>query len=248
MNKSYIAYCRTSTENQRDEKTIQLQVDALSKYADERGITIVEWFKDDGVSGGLENRPALVRMMKFLESGDGIQGVLIFKLDRLARDVYIQEGLIREFGRLRKDVISTLEPDLASDDPFRKAFRQMLGVFAEFEKAMITLRMKNGRSSAVSKGGWHGGSVYGYDHGKSGELVINKIEAETVKKIYYLKRYKKVSAGQIAEILNSEKIPTKRKTKWHALTVRKILRNPIYKGYLRYNGNTYDGKHEAIIG
>lgn len=245
--KQFIAYCRTSTENQREEKTIELQEESLKKYAEDHGLELVEWFKDDGVSGGLENRPALVRMMKHLETNLNTQGVLIYKLDRLARDVYIQEGLIREFGRLKKEVVSTLEPDLASDDPFRKAFRQMLGVFAEFEKAMITLRMKNGRSSAVSKGGWHGGNVYGYDHGKNGELIINKHEAEIVRKIHHLKRYKKISAGRIAELLNREKVPTKRKKKWHALSVRKILRNPIYKGQLRYNGNVYEGKHEAII-
>jgi site-specific DNA recombinase len=245
--KRYIAYLRTSTENQKEEKTIELQEESLKKYIITHDLSVEDWFKDDGVSGGLENRPALLRMMKHLESHPDVEGVLIYKLDRLARDVYIQEGLIREFQRLKKVVVSTLEPDLASDDPFRKAFRQMLGVFAEFEKAMITLRMKNGRNSAVAKGGWHGGNVYGYDHGKEGELIINRKEAEVVKRIHRLKRYQKVSAGRIAEMLNSEEVPTKRKTRWHALTIRKILRNPIYKGYLRYNGNTYEGKHEAII-
>ena len=94
----------------------------------------------------------------------------------------------------------------------------MLGVFAEFEKAMITLRMKNGRNSAVAKGRWHGGHIYGYNHGKNGQLVINEHEAEIVKKIYNLKRYKKLSASKIAKLLNNEKIKTKRgTTKWHSL-------------------------------
>lgn len=248
MSRKFIAYCRVSTENQKEEKTIQLQVESLKKYAEEKKFEITEWFEDDGVSGGLEERPGLIQLMKYLETNLDTEGILIYKLDRLARDVYIQEGLIREFTRLKKEVVSTLEPDLASNDPFRTAFRQMLGVFAEFEKAMITLRMKNGRNSSVSKGNWHGGQVFGYDHGKNGELIVNKKEAEVVLKIYYMKRYQKCSPAKISDWLNHEKVSTKRKTtKWHPLTVRKILRNPIYKGFLRYQGQTLQGNHEAII-
>lgn len=244
--KKFIAYCRTSTENQKEEKTIELQVEALQKYAQTKAIEIEEWFKDDGVSGGLESRPELLRMMKCLEAETDIDGVLIYKLDRLARDLYIQEGLLREFAKLGKQVVSTLEPDLDSTDPFRKAFRQMLGVFAEFEKAMITLRMKSGRDSAVAKGGWHGGSILGYQH-QDGKLVINPAEAEVVRKIFALKK-KRINSSKIAEILNHEQIPTKRKTtRWHSHTVKKILGNPLYLGRIRYKGQVYDGEHEPII-
>lgn len=248
MKSKYIAYCRTSTENQREKETIELQVEALQKYANKNSLEIIEWFKDDGVSGGLESRPELIRLMKFLEENNEIEGVLIYKLDRLARDLYIQEGLIKELTKLNKQIVSTLEPDLDSCDPFRKAFRQMLGVFSEFEKAMITLRMKNGRNSAVAKGRWHGGSIYGYDHGKNGELIINQKEAEVVKRIYKLKRYQKFTCSKIAKLLNSEGAPTKRKnTKWHSFTVKKILKNPIYRGKLRYLNNEYAGQQESII-
>lgn len=248
MKPKFIAYCRTSTENQKEEKTIELQVESLLKYANKTGIEIIDWFKDDGVSGGLENRPELIKMMKRLETDQEITGVLIYKLDRLARDLYIQEGLIKELSKLNKQVISTLEPDLDSKDPFRKAFRQMLGVFAEFEKAMITLRMKNGRNSSVAKGGWHGGQVYGYDSTDKGKLKINKPEAEIVKRISYLHRYKQLSPSALARLLNQEGIPTKRKdTKWHSLTITKILKNPIYKGKIRYGNQIFEGKHESIL-
>jgi site-specific DNA recombinase len=245
--KKIVAYCRTSTENQKEEKTIDLQVESLTSYALMNEFEIVEWFKDDGVSGGLENRPQLLRMMKYLEENEDVQYALIYKLDRLARDLYIQEGLIREFAKLKKEVISTLEPDLASNDPFRKAFRQMLGVFAEFEKAMITLRMKNGRDSSVSKGKWHGGLIFGYDT-ENGVLTVNPVEAEIVKKIYYLKRYKQSSPSVIAKLLNREGIPTKRKsTKWYPTTIKKILTNKMYKGKITYKGEDYAGQYKTII-
>lgn len=247
MKKRYIAYCRTSTENQKEEKTIELQEKDITRFANKYNIEIADWFNDAGVSGGLENRPALVEMMARLENDNDIQGVVIYKLDRLARDLYIQEGLLRELAKMDKELLSTLEPDLASDDPFRKAFRQMLGVFAEFEKAMITLRMKNGRNNAVSKGFWHGGQVYGYN-AINGTLEINHSEAEVVKRIFHMKRYKNMNYSQIARTLAQEGVPTKRiKSIWRPLTVKKIVENPIYKGRMRYGKKLYEGKHTPII-
>ena len=76
MAKKYVAYCRTSTENQREEKTIELQVDSVTRYAKENGIEIIEWFKDDGVSGGLESRPELIRLLDYLKENQEIEGTV----------------------------------------------------------------------------------------------------------------------------------------------------------------------------
>src|SRR3989344_3836091 len=240
MSKQAIAYCRTSTESQKEKETIELQVQALNQFATKNEAEIVKWFKDDGVSGGLESRPELIRLLDYLKENQEIESVLIYKLDRLARDLFIQEGLIRKFAELDKQVVSTLEPDLNSNDPFRKAFRQMLGVFAEFEKAMIGLRMKNGKHSAVAKGKWHGGFVYGYNNSGNGQLTINESESETVKKIFYMKKSQHKTYQKIADYLNAEKIKTKLSGKWHASTIRAIIKNPIYKGKIRFGDKTYD--------
>lgn len=247
MNKKSVAYCRVSSSSQREEKTIELQVDSLTKYASKNEIKIVEWFKDDGVSGGLENRPELIRMMKYLEDHNDVEMILIYKLDRLARDLYIQEGLIKEFTKLSKQVVSTLEPDLGDNDPFRKAFRQMLGIFAEFEKAMIALRMKNGKHVAVSKGKWHGGFVYGYNNNGNGQLIVNNHESEIVKRIFHMKKRQHKTYLKIADCLNAESIRTKLGGRWHASTIRAIIKNPIYKGKIRFGDKTYDGLHPSMF-
>ncbi|MGB3342178.1 MAG: recombinase family protein [bacterium] len=62
-----IGYCRVSTDNQKDEGTIELQERALSEYAHTHGYELVRIFKDEGISGGLEERPALVEMFDYLE-------------------------------------------------------------------------------------------------------------------------------------------------------------------------------------
>ena len=232
--KKIIAYCRVSTDNQKEEGTIELQVEAIKDYCKSRDLELVEIFKDEGISGGLENRPALADLFSFLEEVKDIDAVVIFKLDRLARDLYIQEHIIKKLEALNVGLISTKEPNLASDDPMRKAFRQFMGIVAELEKSFITMRLSGGRINKAKKGRYAGGGVaIGYkSEGK--ELVISGEEAEIVKKIYKLRRSRK-GLREIARTLNENNIPTARGGKWYAGTVKYILENPIYKGVLEYS-------------
>lgn len=88
--KKLIGYCRVSTDNQKEEGTIEIQEHALSEYARANGYELVTIFKDEGLSGGLEDRPGLAELFTYLESDNQADGVLIYRLDRLARDLYIQ--------------------------------------------------------------------------------------------------------------------------------------------------------------
>jgi len=229
-----IGYCRVSTDNQKDEGTIELQTRALADYCNAKGYELVQTFKDEGVSGGLENRPALAEMFAFLEDNPEIEGVLIYKLDRLARDLYIQEHLIKKLEALNKSLISTKEPDLASGDPMRKAFRQFMGIVSELEKSFITMRLSGGRINKAKNGRYAGGGIaLGYQTIDK-DLVIHKADAETIKTIYKMKKNRK-GLREIARHLNESNTPTARGGKWYAGTVKYILQNPIYKGTMEYS-------------
>ncbi len=149
-----VGYCRVSTENQKEEGTIEIQKSALSQYEAQNGHELVTVFCDEGVSGGLEDRPALSELFFYLEEHPEAEGVLIYKLDRLARDLYIQEHLIKKLESLDKKLLSIKEPNLESTDPMRKAFRQFMGIVAELEKAFITMRLSGGRVNKARKGGY----------------------------------------------------------------------------------------------
>lgn len=235
----FCGYARVSTGNQREEKTIEIQEQALKEYANKNNIELMTIFKDEGVSGGLEDRPALVEMLDYLEEKENknIEGVIIFKLDRLARDVRIQENLIYDLQEKRgKKIISIKEPDLDSKDITRVLMRQMLGAISQYEKGVITMRLKAGRMNKIRKGGYSGGFVaLGYN-AKDKQLVINKENAKTVKTIFYLKRYKRMSLSGIAKKFNDENIKTARGGKWYAGTIKYILNNKLYKGKISYNG------------
>jgi len=233
-----VAYCRVSTDNQKEEGTINLQVDAIREYCQKKGFNLIETFKDEGVSGGLEDRPALATLFNFLEGKEGkeIQAVIVWKLDRLARDLYIQEHLIKKLELLEKRLISTKEADLDSSDPMRKAFRQFMGIVAELEKAFITMRLSGGRIQKAKQGGYAGGGIaLGYQS-KEKELQPTEKEAETIKMIFALKKGKRLSINEIARFLQEKGYQTKRGGSWYASTVSYILKNPIYKGFYEYKG------------
>lgn len=236
-----IGYCRVSTDNQKEEGTIEIQEIALREFAAANEYELVSVFKDNGVSGAkdLDNRPGLAELFNYVEDpANDVNCLVIYKLDRLARDLYIQEHLIKQLEKLNVILISTKEPDLNGNDPMRKAFRQFMGIVSELEKSFITMRMSAGRAKKASKGGYAGGNVaLGYKaHNK--ELKVDESSAETVKSIFHMKRYNRLSLNEIARELNRKGIPTARGGKWYARTIKYILENPLYKGELSYKDNT----------
>jgi DNA invertase Pin-like site-specific DNA recombinase len=74
--------------------------------------------------------------------GNGTKLVLVEKLDRLARDLMIQESIIADMQRNQFEIISVVEPDLCSNDTTRKLMRQILGAFSEYEATMIALKLR----------------------------------------------------------------------------------------------------------
>jgi site-specific DNA recombinase len=240
-------YCRVSTENQKEEGTIAIQRAALKEYAEAKGYELVEVFSDDGVSGGLEHRPGLSTLFEYLEEHPEVAGVLIWKLDRLARDLMIQENLIRDFEKRGKSLISTKEPDLDSGDPTRVFIRQVLGATSQYEKAMITMRMTGGRVNKARKGGYAGGfPAYGYE-AAGGDLKVDQEQAETVKTIFRMRRYQHKSFREIARALNEQGTRTARGGKWHASTVQYICSNLLYRGTLEYSNESAKRAELAIV-
>src|SRR5580765_8254053 len=153
MTKAF-AYVRVSGKGQVDGDGFARQSKAIKEYAAAHDIRIVKTFREEGVSGTteLENRPAFSDMMAELLS-NGTKLVLIEKLDRLARDLMIQETIIGEMRKQGFDLISVMEPDLLQNDPTRILMRQMFGAIAQYEKSMIVLKLRGARQRTRVKEG-----------------------------------------------------------------------------------------------
>jgi len=139
-------YARVSSVGQVAGDGPVRQEAAIRNYAAAQGYEVERIF-EDGVSGTKEDRPALAELMLSMETnGHGIKTVIIEKLDRLARDLMVQESIIKDFRRSGFDLISVHEgPGLMCDDPTRKLLRQFMGAIAEYDKTMTVAKLKAAR-------------------------------------------------------------------------------------------------------
>ncbi len=231
-----IGYCRVSTDHQGATGTITLQQRSLMEYAKKEKHNLVKVFSHNGFSGGLENRPELANLFEYIKNNKDIEGILIFKFDRLAREMRIQENLLYDFKKRGLKLISVREPDLNEDNPERVIMRQMFGMISQYEKEMITMRLTAGRLKKAKKGSYAGGMPpFGYNS-RNKTLIPDVEKVETIKTIFNLKRYKRKSLREIATHLNDRGIKPTRGERWHPSSIAYILSNGLYMGRVEYKG------------
>ena len=221
MKRKAFGYIRVSGQGQVEGDGLDRQEEAIRRYAKVNGIKVVEIFREKGVSGTIENRPALAELMLSLETnGHGVKAVVIEKLDRLARDLMVQEAIIRDFQRHGFHLISALEgPDLCGDDATRKLVRQIFGAIAEYDKAMLVAKLKAARERKRARDGKCGGRK-GYHGTSEGKAIIRKIQELRRKPPKGERR----TFREVAEALNSQGITTLTGKPWSVASVQMAVR------------------------
>jgi len=224
-----VAYLRVSTDRQAEEGLgLEVQEQAIRAWAKAEGHRVALWCRDEGVSGsnGLEHRLGLAEALGSLR--DHRAGALVvYRLDRLARDLMVQEQLLAEVRRLGAEVFSTSKGEDAyladdPDDPSRRFIRQVLGAVSEYERAMISLRLRSGRRRKSANGGFaYGSPPMGY-RAMGRELIPDEAEQAAVRRIIKL-RGEGQSLRQIANVLDIEGLRSKRGGSWHPQTINRVL-------------------------
>jgi DNA invertase Pin-like site-specific DNA recombinase len=155
MKTKAFGYMRVSSKCQVAGDGFPRQEKAIRDYAAANNIEIVKIFKDGGVTGTTEDRPALADLFVDLEeNGHGVKTVIIEMINRLARDLMVQEIIIKDFQKNGFDLISATEGDnLLDGDPTRDLVRQVLGAISMYEKRMLVLKLKSARDRIKSKTG-----------------------------------------------------------------------------------------------
>jgi DNA invertase Pin-like site-specific DNA recombinase len=210
------AYLRVSGKDQVKGDGFTRQLDTIKRYAAAHDIRIVRVFREAGVCGAneLADRPALLELLEAL-AADGTRPklVLIEKLDRLARDLMIQETIIGDLKKRGFELLSAMEPDLLQNDPTRILMRQVFGAIAQYEKAMIVAKLRGARQRIKAKTGrCEGRKPFGYYHG----------EAAIVERMVAL-RHTDIGFDRIADVLNSEGLRPRTGARWWGRTVNNIL-------------------------
>lgn len=214
-------YIRVSGQGQVEGDGLRRQEEAIRNYAKAHDLEVVEVFKDGGVSGTIEDRPALARLMVDLEeNGHGIKTVIIEKLDRLARDLMVQEAIVRDLQAHGYELVSAMEgPGLAADDPTRKLIRQIFGAVAEYDKTMLVLKLRAARErKRLKEGRCEGRKPYG-DTSEE-QSILRRMRAWRRRG-----RDGKPSRAyqEIADLLNKEGVSTKTGGQWSRALVYGVM-------------------------
>ncbi len=142
-------YARVSMANGQ---TPQNQVDQLRDAAGRAGWQVVEEYVDRGISGakGRDRRPAFDRMCKAVARRE-IDVVMAWSVDRLGRSL---QELVAFLGDMQGSKVDLYlhQQGIDTTTPGGKALFQMMGVFAEFERAMIRERVMAGLARARKQG------------------------------------------------------------------------------------------------
>lgn len=224
-----VGYIRVSTDKQAEQGLgLDVQRQALRAWAKAHGHRLVAVESDEGISGsnGLDHRLGLAEALAAVRTRRA-EALVVYRLDRLARDLVLQEQLLAEVRRLGGVVLSTSasEGDYLVDDPqdpSRRLIRQVLGAVNEYERHMIRLRLSAGRRRKAEQGGFaYGSPPFGW-RAEGRTLVPEPTEQETLHRIVHL-RATGQSLPAIAAALTSEGRPPKRGHRWHVESLRRIL-------------------------
>lgn len=237
-------YIRWSTEDQGQGHTLEIQRESCRYFCLSQGWAVRDdlTFIDDGYSGSSLERPALSRLRRAVREGQ-VQCVVVYKLDRLSRNIKDIINLVLDEWDERCAVRSTQEPVETSSDAGRMFFT-MLGSFADFERSTIRTRTWSGKRKSAEKGR-NPGMVYpfGFCRAEGGGWAVQEAEAPVVRRIFadYLRGR---SCRTLAAELNVDGLRTRSGRMWQDADISRILRNPLYAGRLVYNRRDYAGRRK----
>lgn len=249
-------YGRFSSDLQRS-TSIEDQFRNCRRRAEAEGWAVVATFADEAMSGSDATRPQYRAMLEAAARHD-FDVLVVDDLSRLTRDAVECERIIRrlEFAGLR--IVATSD-GYDSTSKARKVHRGFKGLMNEVFLDDLRERVHRGLAGQAQKHYWCGGRPYGYRlkpildasrrdaYGQPSRigtvLEVDQSQANVVREIF--SRFAEgASCLTIARELNARQIPSpgstwKRKTRrcsgWMASAVRVILRNPLYRGHVRWN-------------
>ena len=232
-------YARVSTEDQATEGySLEAQLEMLRAYVDNpdndnETHTIFKEYVDEGFSGRNVQRPAYAEMMSHIREWDAIA---VVKMDRIHRNSRNFMAMMDILQKNNKEFISITDM-LETKTAMGAFFLDIIQRIAQLESDLIGERtyFAMEEKAKTSKGEIMGFTTpFGYAVHK-GQLVTRDEELDIVKDIF-----KKYSSGmtmdEICYDLNRKGTLTRKQNPWNKFNLRNILHNPIYAGYMRWDG------------
>jgi len=220
-----IIYARFSPRrNAETSDSNEIQKAYCEQHAHDKKYTVAGFHEDKALSGSDADRPALWAALEQLEKGSVL---LVYKLDRLARNVYLME-LIKQAVKTCGARIEAVEGDVEGDTAESVLIRQILSSISEYERKIIALRTKFAMQQHQRNGKRMGRfPPYGFqiDPEDNTMLIPVELEQKAIVRIWAMKA-EGYETMQIARKMNHEKLhKTRNGNRWARKQIDKILSN-----------------------
>ena len=257
-------YTRKSSEEGLEQafNSLHAQREACEAYIQSQrheGWSVIPVAYDDGgFSGGTMERPALQALLADIRSGK-VDVIVVYKIDRLTRSLFDFAKIVEIFDATSVSFVSVTQSFNTTTSMGRLTLNVLLS-FAQFEREVTGVRIRDKIAASKRKGMWMGGNIpLGYDL-KDRRLVINGNEAATVRTIF--ESYAELgTVRKVSQAIESLGLRTKHRKGGRSLEgaavtgglpfgighLYTILRNPLYIGKVRHKHEIHPGEHEAII-
>jgi DNA invertase Pin-like site-specific DNA recombinase len=238
-------YCRVSTEDQAKEGfSLSAQRERLEAYCMAKEWNVVKTYVDDGYSGRKDDRPAYQRM---LEEKDHWDILVVLKMDRIHRNSKNFTLMMEKLSEWNKEFTS-MQESFDTTTAMGRFVMDIIQRIAQLESEQIGERVYIGmlQKAKEGKGILGFNAPYGFDF-LEGDLILNEDEIFIVKEMFN-QYYNGNTLRKICRNLEERSISTKKGSiHWDPKTVQRILSNPIYCGYLKWEDVIYKSETEGII-
>jgi site-specific DNA recombinase len=253
-------YTRKSSEEglEQDFNSLHAQREACEAFiksqASEDWKLVRAAYDDGGLSGGTMERPALKRLLADIGE-DRIDVVVTYKVDRLTRSLADFAKMVELFDAHGVSFVAVTQQFNTTTSMGRLTLNVLLS-FAQFEREVTGERIRDKIAASKKKGMWMGGvPPLGYDV-RERRLVVNPVEAQTVRHIY--ERYLQLGCvRQLSKELDQQGIVSKVRVSKKGVesggcrfsrgALYELLANPIYVGEIRHKQERHAGQHEPIL-
>jgi len=225
----------------------ETQMEKAQLQASLSSIDIVKVYEDLDISGrSATKRIGFQQLIEDVKGGK-YDVVLVYRLDRFARNVRDFHHYVEVLEKNNCSLIS-ISQSIDTGSPTGRLLRNILIDFAQFESEMISERVRDNMVQNARRGSWNGGQkAYGYDWDDEQKLLVPNDNAKWV--LLMFEEYaSNPGANRIRNLLYQNAVQAPSDGKWWApTTIRYILRNSVYIGKIEYAGEVVDGKHQPII-
>ena len=238
-----VIYARYSSDNQREE-SIEGQIRECTAYAEKNGITVVKHYIDRALSAKTDNRPDFQQMIKDSEKRL-FDIVLVWKLDRFARNRYDSAHYEYQLERNHVKLVSATEP--ISDSPAGIMVKSMLTGMAEYYSAELSEKVVRGMTENVLKGKYNGGTIpIGFKVDEEKFFQVDPLKAPFVVEAF--QRYNDgATMKELMNWLNDSGVTTNRNQKFTYNSVQTLLTNKRYIGENHFKDIVMSDSIPAIV-